>query len=376
MNGRPRAMAARTLQGTSPPSSAPLARLHGGLGLAALLAAAVAGWAGPVHAAPGPAGSQGASAGDQNAGGSNQSGRLVLALTTPDLAGSARRDFELNLTRGLRFSGLEVVAESAGGTTPALAACADLACVRAIGKVRSAAALARASVRAPSNEDRTDPRRSYTIEIEVVPTTAGRAAILRRNDCANCTVDVAAHLAYLLAAQIGQEVGQGWGQTLADGSSSAAPAAASAPPAPATAPAVRPAEPVRPISVARTPPTSAPDASAPAPPMARETSDRPTAVPRRLAAAVLGGLGVAALTSGAVLWLRGPQSTCPGLPPSACGQTYDDTTTGQVLVGAGAAALAGAILWWSWPAAEEHPMSSRAPRVAITSTGVLVGGRF
>jgi filamentous hemagglutinin family protein len=66
--------------------------------------------------------------------------------------------------------------------------------------------------------------------------------------------------------------------------------------------------------------------------------------------------GGVALASGAVLWLRGPQSTCPGLAASDCGKTYDDATTGQVLVGAGAAALAAAIVWWAWPTGDGAPV--------------------
>ena len=366
MNGAPRGNErSRTEPGMRAPSRRRLAWVRRGWAAALLLAT---GWAGPVHAAGATTGGQRTTVADQSAGANNQPGGLVLAVTAPELASSARRDFELNLTRGLRFSGLEVTAESAGGAAPALAACADPACVRAIGTARSATALVRASVRATADDERNGPRRSYTIEIEALPTSTGRASIQRRNVCAGCAIDVATHLAYLLAAEVGQK--------LAEGSSPSPPAVAEVPPAPP----VRPEAPATPPAVARTLPAATeaapPARPRPVPALALDASDKRTVVSARVAATVLGGLGVAAVTAGAVLWLRGPQSTCPGLPPSACGQTYDDTTTGQVLVGAGAAALAGAILWWSWPAAEEHPKSPPPPRVAITSTGVIVDGRF
>lgn len=335
-----------------------------------MLVAAAAGWAGPVYAAGAVTGGQRTSgAGDQSARTNDQPGTLVLAVTAPELASSARRDFELSIMRGLRFSGFEVSAESAGGAAPALTACPDLACLRAIGAARSAAAVVRASVRTTPDDERNGARRSYTIEIEASPTSTGRAAIQRRNVCASCTTDVAAHLSYLLAAEVGQK--------LTEGSSSSAPGVTEAPPPPL----VRPEAPLKSPAVARTPPAGTeamPRVPAgPRAAMAFEASDKPTVVPHRVAAGVLGGLGVAAVTAGAVLWLRGPQSTCPGLPPSACGQTYDDTTTGQVLVGAGAAALAGAILWWSWPAAQERRSESPPPpRVSLTPRGVLVNGRF
>ena len=93
-----------------------------------------------------------------------------------------------------------------------------------------------------------------------------------------------------------------------------------------------------------------------------------------IGAGILGGIGVAALTTGAVLWLRGPQSTCPDLPASACGRTYDDAPTGHLMVGAGGAAIAGAILWWTWPPGRD---GDRSPgRVAIVPGGVVVSGRF
>jgi hypothetical protein len=343
-------------------------------GAAVLLAA---GGASPVHAAGGATGGRRAGAAERTVARNDQpsgpTSGLILAVSAPELASSARRDFELNLTRGLRFSGLEVAAESAGGAAPALAACADAGCVRAIGAARGAMALVRASIRAAPEDERNGARRSYTIEIEALPTSTGRPSIQRRNVCASCTIDVATHLAYLLAAEVGQNVGQKAGEA----SSSTAATATETPPPP---PPARSEAPVKPATVARTPPAAI-DAtpSAPARPpaaVALDSSAGPTVVPHHVAAAVLGGLGVAAVTSGAVLWLRGPQSTCPGLPPSACGQTYDDTTTGQVLVGAGAAALAGAVLWWSWPVAEENPKAASPRRVAITSRGVLVGGSF
>lgn len=367
MNGSP-PEGDETRLGGRPAPTGRLARGWSGRAAAVLLAA---GWAGPVHAAGATTGGQRASAAEQSAAGNGPAGGLVLAVTAPELAGSARRDFELNLTRGLRFSGLDVAAESAGGAAPALAACADAACVRAIGTARSASALVRATIRTTPDDEHNGSRRSYTIEIEAVSTSTGRPAIQRRNVCASCTTDVAAHLAYLLAAEVGQK--------LTEGSSSSAPAVVEAPLPPAPV-AVRPEAALKSPAVAPTRPARtdvAPSAPARQLPMtALEGSDKPTAVPHRVAAAVLGGLGVAAVTAGAVLWLRGPQSTCPGLPPSGCGQTYDDTTTGQVLVGAGAAALAGAVLWWSWPTAEEHPKSQPPPRVAITSRGVLLGGSF
>jgi len=372
-SSRPMACRGTPLVGRRAPRMGRLARVGIAGGAAVLLAA---GWAGPVHAASAATGGRRAGAAEQTAVSNNQpsgpTGGLVLAVAAPELASSARRDFELNLTRGLRFSGLEVAAESAGGAAPALAACADPACVRAIGTARGAIALVRASVRAAPDDEHNGARRSYTIEIEALPTSTGRAAIQRRNVCASCTIDVATHLAYLLAAEVGQSVGQ----KVAEASSSSAPAAAEAPP-----PAARSEAAVKPAGVARTLPAAtdaAPSAPARRPAaVALDSAAEPaTVVPHHVAAAVLGGLGVAAVTAGAVLWLRGPQSTCPGLPPSACGQTYDDTTTGQVLAGAGVAALAGAILWWSWPVAEEDPKSPSPPRVAITSRGVLVGGRF
>jgi len=405
MNGRARAaglgtvhlwtMRLGTIHGIRAPSAERPARIRRGFRVASPLAAAIvavaAGSACPLHVASATTVGQRASAADQDSGGHRCRGGLVLVVTTPDLAGSAHRDFELNFTRGLRFSGLDVVAESAEGAAPALGACAEPACVRAIGATRAAAALARASVRATSDDGRdNNSRRSYTIEIETFSTSTGRTIIQRQNVCANCTMEVAAHLAYLLATQVGQrisqelsrdanqEIGPPSGPKRAEGpSSTTAPAVADAP----HTSAAGPEGPARPISVARTAPAgtgAAPNApTGPAPTIALDASDRrPTGGPHHLAAGILGGLGVAALTAGAVLWLRGPQSTCPGLPPSACGQTYDDTTTGQVLAGAGAAALAGAILWWIWPAAEEQPKSSPSPHVAITSAGVLVGGRF
>jgi len=340
-----------------------LARRRAAPTAAVLLAAT---WAGLAPVAGAATGGQRAGAADQSAS-DDPTGALVLAVIAPELASSARRDFELNITRGLRFSGLDVAAESAGGAAPAVAGCADPGCLRAIGAARGAIALVRASVRPTPDGEHKGPRRSYTIEIEAFPTAIGRASIQRRSVCTSCAVDVATHLAYLLATEVGQKLAEG---------PSSSPALTEAPPPPPLRPEAPVKAPVvaRPLTVAS---DAAPSAPAPSPAMlARDTSDEPTVVPRRVAASVLGGLGVAAATAGAVLWLRGPQSTCPGLPPSACGQTYDDTTTGQVLVGAGAAALAGAIVWWSWPTGEEHPKSPPSPRVAITSRGVLVGGRF
>lgn len=367
------------------------------LGLAVMIA--VAGRPCAVHATGTTGGSPKASTSDPSERGDNggnkagekgrdsRPGGLLLAVTTQDLTTSARRDFELNLTRGLRFSGLDVVAESAGGAAPALTACADPACVRAVGTARSALALARASIRVTAGEARNEPRPSYAIEIEAVPTATGRATVQRRNVCTSCTSDVATHLAYLLAVEVGQKLAQ----SLAERSAAATttPAAMTTPATTTVTTAAAPEVPpgpapradakTRPIALAPTSPAPGVASVALAPttppapnPIARDSAENPSKGLQQAAAGVLGGLGVAAVTTGAILWLRGPQSTCPGLPPSACGRTYDDTTTGQVLVGAGAAALAGAIAWWSWTAAAEP---SR-PRVAITSNGLIVGGHF
>ncbi|HEX3697861.1 MAG TPA: hypothetical protein VH374_20980 [Polyangia bacterium] len=92
---------------------------------------------------------------------------------------------------------------------------------------------------------------------------------------------------------------------------------------------------------------------------------------------IVGGAGVALVGAGVFLVARGDQSACPGVPASACGQTYSDARTGWLLSGVGLAAIGGAIAW-GWVGPREHAPNT-GPLVSLFSVGpnsVTVGGEF
>jgi hypothetical protein len=307
------------------------------------------------------------------------SNRGLLGVATPELSDSVRRDFELSIARGLRFGGLDVVADpTPGGAAPDLLSCGNASCFRELGAARGAGLVARAVIESTAVRARESSRRNYSIKVQVVSTRSGQSLVERGTTCESCASDVATHLGYLMAIDVGQRLNDLRRPVVAT-AARPAPSPTVAGPRTAAAPAARTASVVA-STKPSTPPTNKPSTNASTKPGIVEIHtvvDRGPA-PRhsqltKVGVGVLGGLGLAAVTTGTVLWARGQQSTCSDRPASACGRTYTDAPTGWLLTDLGAAAIVGAIIWWMLPA----PVANgRTAAVAIGPGGFVVRGWF
>jgi hypothetical protein len=293
--------------------------------------------------------------------------RVLLGVATPELPDSVRRDFELSITRGLRFGGLDVATDPVpGGAAPALVACGDASCFRELGAARGAGFVARAIIDSAAVRARESTKRNYSMKIQVFSARTGEPLAERGTTCEACASEVAAHLGYLIAMDVGQKLNE-----------VRRPIAVAAAPRPVPPPAAVPprvvasAPEARPVTVATSAKAGVTDAGAIEDRGAAPGHSRAT----KIGTGVLGGLGLAAVTTGTILWARGRQSTCADLPASDCGRTYSDAPTGWLLTGLGAAAIAGAIVWWMVPAPHETT-SGRPSPVAIVPGGLVLSGWF
>jgi hypothetical protein len=292
--------------------------------------------------------------------------RVLLGVATPELPDSVRRDFELSITRGLRFGGLDVATDPVpSGAAPALVACGDASCFRELGAARGAGLVARAIIDSAAVRSRESIKRNYSMKIQVFSARTGEPLVERGTTCEACASEVAAHLGYLIAMDVGQKLNDARRPIAAAPAPRPAPSPAAAPPR-----VVASAPEARPVTVTTSAKSDAIDVGAIEHRGAAPGHSRAT----KIGAGVLGGLGLAAVTTGTVLWARGRQSTCSDLPASACGRTYNDAPTGWLLTGLGAAAIAGAIVWWMVPAS--HETSGRPSPVAIVPGGLVLSGWF
>jgi hypothetical protein len=310
--------------------------------------------------------------------------RVLLGVAAPDLSDSVRRDFELSITRGLRFGGLDVATDPVpSGAAPGVVACGDAGCFRQLGAARGAGLVARAIIDSAAVRARESTKRNYSMKIQVFSARSGEPLVERGTTCEACASEVAAHLGYLIAMDVGQKLND-----------VRRPIAAAAAPRPAPSPAAPPprvvdsAPEARPVTVTTSAKASAPALEARPLTVTTSTKSDATAAgviehrdpapgrsrARKIGVGVLGGLGLAAVTTGTVLWARGRQSTCSDLPASACGRTYNDAPTGWLLTGLGAAAIAGALVWWMVPG--PHETSGRPSPVAIVPGGLVLSGWF
>lgn len=292
--------------------------------------------------------------------------RVLLGMAIPELPDSVRQDFELSITRGLRFGGLEVVSDPASnGSATGAVSCGNVTCFRELGATRAAGLVARAHIDSVAARAREGSRRSYAIKIQVFSTQSGESLVERGTTCEACASDVAVHLGYLTAMDVGQRLSDL--RRPVAGPVAAARPVSTVPAAPrpiASAPKAPPATVVASANASAFDPGASQDRG-PALGHSRAT---------KIGVGVLGGLGLAAVTTGTILWARGPQSTCSDLPASACGRTYNDAPTGWLLAGVGTAAIAGAIVWWLLPT--PHATDGRSTAVAIGPGGLAWGGWF
>lgn len=225
------------------------------------------------------------------------SNRVLLGVATPELSVAVRRDFELSITRGLRFGGLDVVTDPVpNGAAPVLVSCGNASCFRELGAARGAGLVARALVESVAVRARESTRRNYSIKVQVFSARSGESLVERGTTCDACTSEVAAHLGYLMAMDVGQRLSD-LRRPVAAAAVHPAPLAAAAPRMVASAPGERPVT-VTASANATVIDTGAVDDGGPR---------RSRAV--KIGVGVLGGLGVAAVTTGTILWARGSQST-------------------------------------------------------------------
>jgi hypothetical protein len=245
--------------------------------------------------------------------------RVILSLATPGLSEPARRIFTQNLLRGLVFGGHEVDAEDSNGPSAAtelLAMCADAACVRRIGQLRGAGYLVKASVDAMPGSN---AKMTYHLRMEAFAANTGQPITEKHTACDACDENLAAHLGYLLATEIGRGIADVHRQRDVP-----APTVGATPPLAGPRPAA----------------TTSHVLSAPTVPEEQHRSSARAALPWMAI-----GAGVLALATSVVLIVKDGKGTCAlSATDRQCPDVYDTKTQG-ILWGAGGVALVGLGLW-------------------------------
>jgi hypothetical protein len=299
--------------------------------------------------------------------------RVFLSLGTRGLPAAARRVFQDSIIRGLGFGGYDVGADegpNASAIGGAIGACADAPCIRAIAQVHRATFVVQASIVSPAGPD---ARMTYTLKMEAFTASTGESIAERHTTCDACDESLAAHLGYLLGAEIGHRIAE-------TGRRNAVAAAPTPTVTPAVAPAPAPSPPVA-ITPAAAPGLSAPNPrakAAPAPGADLLSRDLPLNQGRSASSKVLPGLaigaGVLALVASAVLLAQDGKGTCTvAAPDRQCPEVYDTKTQGIV---SGVAGLAlGGFGVWRLASAPDEPAPVQLWRVA-GARAIAVGGAF
>ena len=255
--------------------------------------------------------------------------RVILSLATPGLSEPARRIFMQNLLRGLVFGGHDVGAEDSNGPSAAtdlVALCADAACVRRIGRLRGAGYLVKASVDAMPGSD---SKMTYHLRMEAFAANTGLRIAEKHTACDACDENLAAHLAYLLAT----EIGRGIADVHRQGDVRLPPVLATAPP------------------VAEPPPAATTDRAL-SPPAGSDQEHHSSM--RRALPWMAVGAGVLALAASVVLISKDGKGTCTlAATDHQCPDVYNTKAQG-IAWGVGGVALVG-LGFWDFVSAKSEP---------------------